>query len=509
MKNEVDLSHALSGDRSSPETQMMDDDSALHKSSQQPSGVLVMGTTPLKSSQSYATVRLSEAMAIGKTLDAAQSLLAISGERSLGGTQPTEEQSKKWVDGETGPPLQQEPCHHVQETHGARNSTKRKSPSPACQDELGGRTAEAMTRSSPATAFDQAEAAPTERGARAVPDDRNCLHAGARGSEACQRQLPGSRLPDLSAAAIEAALLLQKEEQAEQEAKTAIGVNQDERRTGIKREPIARSVPSIEEMSAKFHCRISPASYGNIKFVFEKFQELEGDGIILCHRKENEAENSVLGFSNFDVPDCVVFNRRCREIAAEMATRRGRNPQQLKQPTEVLNNVLRECGIHAVRGTRGPSATDPGSRDFLYSKRYQFSKERQLKLRHKVMVNGYTPEIKNLSREDPGKFLAVKLSKKAFKGEASKGPVAAKQHVSAAAAAHAAVPPPGDSNYEDECVCAAEILSNLLGSPSDQASHTKPKAKKPRLDRCLEGGSGSINTAKEPTDVGKNPSVLP
>ena len=243
----------------------------------------------------------------------------------------------------------------------------------------------------------------------------------------------------------------------------------------------------------------------------EKFQELEGEGVIICHRKENEAENSVLGFSNFDVPDCVAFNKRCREIAAEMATRRGRNPQQLKQPTEVLNNVLRECGIHAVRGTRGPSATDPGSRDFLYSKKYTFSKERQLKLRHKVMVNGYTPEIKNLSREDPGKFLAVKLSKKAFKGEASKGPAAAKQHVTAAAAAATAAAPAGEGNCEDECVGAAEILSNLLG----MGTGAPPPGKKPRLDRPADGGgsSGSASArephlaVKEAADPGKQAAV--
>jgi len=51
-----------------------------------------------------------------------------------------------------------------------------------------------------------------------------------------------------------------------------------EPRGGIKPESSAisdlnpRGVPSIDEMSAKFHCRISPASYGNIKFVC-KFQD--------------------------------------------------------------------------------------------------------------------------------------------------------------------------------------------------------------------------------------------
>ena len=179
-------------DRSSPETHM-GDDHVLHETGH-PAGVLhPLGTTPLKSSQSYATVRLSEAMAIGKTMEAAHSLLAIGGERSLDSTIGSTDEHVKASVGEDekcfSPQAGYSPFlpPHLLETQLAREHNQTKSPSPACPDDAREEEKESQ-RFAFALTPNQVGATPAERGTEAMLDHQSGLQATFAGCGAGLRE---------------------------------------------------------------------------------------------------------------------------------------------------------------------------------------------------------------------------------------------------------------------------------------------------------------------------------
>ena len=150
-----------------------------------------------------------------------------------------------------------------------------------------------------------------------------------------------------------------------------------------------RVLMSVELMKDKFQCDVSEKSFQNICFVKTKFEELEKAGVIKTAVSQYETEMSILGFSSFSVPCPLLFNTHCRAICTEIiASRSSKALEDLKKPTEVLNNLLRLCGIYTKAGLRGPKKTDFNKRDFLYSTGYFYSRDKQNKLRHKMMLNG-------------------------------------------------------------------------------------------------------------------------
>mmetsp|Transcript_85147 Transcript_85147/g.124584 ORF Transcript_85147/g.124584 Transcript_85147/m.124584 type:complete len:480 (-) Transcript_85147:105-1544(-) len=161
-----------------------------------------------------------------------------------------------------------------------------------------------------------------------------------------------------------------------------------------------RVLMSLELMKDKFQCDVSEKSFQNICFVKTKFEELEEAGVIKTAVSQYETEMSILGFSSFSVPCPLLFNTHCRAICTEIiASRSSKALEDLKKPTEVLNNLLRLCGIYTKAGLRGPKKTDFNKRDFLYSTGYFYSRDKQNKLRHKMMPNGQSAAGRDANME--------------------------------------------------------------------------------------------------------------
>jgi hypothetical protein len=107
--------------------------------------------------------------------------------------------------------------------------------------------------------------------------------------------------------------------------------------------------------------------------------------------EEDASNNCVLGFREIEVkqPD---FNREIREIVSADRLWHGLKGNgctgDLKKPTWVVYELLRQIGVRPQKHSRGPKEHDPDPKDFMYAQKYVFIKELLVKNRHRLQVDG-------------------------------------------------------------------------------------------------------------------------
>ena len=102
------------------------------------------------------------------------------------------------------------------------------------------------------------------------------------------------------------------------------------------------------------------------------------------HRKPEY--NCVLGFFQLEVKQ-PEFNNEIRELVKTNKLWHGLSgSRELKKPTWVVYELLRQIGVRPQKHCRGPKEHDPNPKDFMYATRYIFCKDTLLKNRHRLQV---------------------------------------------------------------------------------------------------------------------------
>jgi hypothetical protein len=100
-------------------------------------------------------------------------------------------------------------------------------------------------------------------------------------------------------------------------------------------------------------------------------------------KREN---NCVLGFRELEVKQ-PEFNNKIRELVKTNKLWHGLSGcRELKKPTWVVYELLRQIGVRPQKHSRGPKEHDPDPKDFIYATRYIFCKDTLLKNRHRLEV---------------------------------------------------------------------------------------------------------------------------
>ena len=163
-------------------------------------------------------------------------------------------------------------------------------------------------------------------------------------------------------------------------------------------------LPSDAWIQWKLQANVTPESCSRIRAITVQVHALEEAGVVQAHVAPAPADNSVLGFKSLAVLDPLRFNQAFRAIASQYA-RRSKSTAPLRKPTEVFMKTMRFCGVTARRGTRGPSATDPDRRDFLYSYFYDFVAGKEDYNRRKLCPCGYSKEARETASKRKGEFI--------------------------------------------------------------------------------------------------------
>lgn len=102
--------------------------------------------------------------------------------------------------------------------------------------------------------------------------------------------------------------------------------------------------------------------------------------------QEQARDNCVLGFSVLEVEQ-PKFNNKIRELVKTGNIWHGLNGRrELKNPTWVVYELLRQIGVRPQKYCRGPKEHDPDPKDFMYATRYIFCRDTLLKNRHRLQV---------------------------------------------------------------------------------------------------------------------------
>jgi hypothetical protein len=96
--------------------------------------------------------------------------------------------------------------------------------------------------------------------------------------------------------------------------------------------------------------------------------------------------NCVLGFSELEVKQ-PEFNNELRELVKTNKLWHGLSgSRELKKPTWVVYELLRQIGVRPQKHSRGPKEHDPDPKDFVYATRYIFCKDTLLNNRYRLEV---------------------------------------------------------------------------------------------------------------------------
>eukprot|EP00802_Teleaulax_amphioxeia_P018095 Tamp_18273.p1 GENE.Tamp_18273~~Tamp_18273.p1 ORF type:complete len:392 (+),score=94.63 Tamp_18273:34-1176(+) len=181
-------------------------------------------------------------------------------------------------------------------------------------------------------------------------------------------------------------------------------------------------------------------------------------------------QNSVWGFQVLEVKDPLRFNKAFRQVTPPP---RGNKP--LIRPTEVFMKTLRFCGVAARRGARGPQATDPDPRDFMYSYYYDYVASKKEHNRRKLCHNGYSREARETAETLKGNSLrGIKLPRVQPPGRQEAAQMRAEE-----------------KKARDEDREAARIFAGLMKKAHKEAS------KKPKK----EGGEDGEDAKNDPVCV--------
>ena len=136
------------------------------------------------------------------------------------------------------------------------------------------------------------------------------------------------------------------------------------------------------------HCQIRPIDLKStalmrIHELHELFCEMQTQGVVnmICSI-DDDMPDSIFGFSRITVQDVARFNDYVKKMVLKDAKHcwivNGR--RNMAQPTGAVYELLRQLGIHPVKGTRDaapPSKCSPSvARDFMLYTEYKFTLQR-------------------------------------------------------------------------------------------------------------------------------------
>ena len=122
--------------------------------------------------------------------------------------------------------------------------------------------------------------------------------------------------------------------------------------------------------------------------LYDLFQLIHGANALVehCERSSTPEDNCALGFSVLEVKQ-PAFNQEIRRIVATEKLWHGCNgTRELKKPTWVVYELLRQIGVRPQKHCRGPKEHDPDPKDFVYATTYYFSRDLLLRNKHRLEV---------------------------------------------------------------------------------------------------------------------------
>ena len=123
--------------------------------------------------------------------------------------------------------------------------------------------------------------------------------------------------------------------------------------------------------------------------LYELFQLIHDADAPVEHRQMDQKpeNNCVLGFSLLEVKQ-PEFNNEIRELVKTNKIWHGLSgSRELKKPTWVVYELLRQIGVRPQKHCRGPKEHDPDPKDFMYATRYIFCRRTLLNNRHRLQVS--------------------------------------------------------------------------------------------------------------------------
>lgn len=122
--------------------------------------------------------------------------------------------------------------------------------------------------------------------------------------------------------------------------------------------------------------------------LYDLFQLIHRAGAPVEDRQMDQKpeNNCVLGFSQLGVKQ-PEFNNEIRKLVKTNKLWHGLSgSRELKKPTWVVYELLRQIGVRPQKHSRGPKEHDPDPKDFIYATCYIFCKDTLLKNRHRLQV---------------------------------------------------------------------------------------------------------------------------
>ena len=135
---------------------------------------------------------------------------------------------------------------------------------------------------------------------------------------------------------------------------------------------------------------LKPTALVRIQDLAQLFRVMASKGIIRLTDAQPGHVNSIFGFENIFVHDIGNFNEHITAMVREDRQHcwHANGRRNLLQPTSPCYEILRQLGIHPVKGTRGTTRTDfpPSGRDFMLYSQYTFTLSRMQKNCHRLKI---------------------------------------------------------------------------------------------------------------------------
>jgi len=125
--------------------------------------------------------------------------------------------------------------------------------------------------------------------------------------------------------------------------------------------------------------------------LYDLFQLIHSADAPVEHRQMDQKprNNCALGFSQLEVKQ-PEFNNEIRELVKTNKLWHGLSgSRELKKPTWVVYELLRQIGVRPQKHCRGPKEHDPDRKDFMYATRYIFCHDTLRKNCHRLQVRRF------------------------------------------------------------------------------------------------------------------------
>jgi len=142
-------------------------------------------------------------------------------------------------------------------------------------------------------------------------------------------------------------------------------------------------VDSGFEKYVRTHCKIrkrdlKPNALARMRDLQMLFQELECSAVVRLTHSDEQNVGCIFGFTRMFVDEVAVFNAHVTRMVLEDNSRcwHANGRRTLSQPSSTVYELLRQLGVHPVKGTRCNEGTPSGTRDFMFYRQYAFDFER-------------------------------------------------------------------------------------------------------------------------------------